>query len=214
MAHTARDVITLAFRKMGVLRAGGEASAADAADALASLTSFYAECITAGTFGRVWQIPVTRGGDIEPSGNQHVNILTDDAVTIDLPSTVPYDYWSTWMPCRDYGWGLNVPLGGEDGYNVPRDKAPLLITYENTPTRLSYVYDATVGRWMRTDVIAMSDEAPLSARGFDGLASVLAVRLTELFGSELAGQMTMQSANRYRTALATNYGNGEDYGCV
>lgn len=209
-----RDIITTSLRKIGVLRAGGEASAADAADALSSLKSFYMERITAGTFGRVWNIPISVGGEVTPRGNDHINILTADAVTVDPPSLVPYDYWRTWMPCRDYGWGLNVPLGGDDGFNVPRDKAPLIITNEFTEERVTYLYDGTIQRWMRIDNLALTDEAPLSARGADGLASVLAMRLTELFGSELAGPMTMQSANRYLTALATNYGNGDnEYGC-
>lgn len=209
--HTARDVITLALKKIGVLRSGGVATAADAADAMASLASFYQEIITNGSCGRIQDIPITRSGSATTGVNQHINVLTDDAVTLELPATVPYDYWHTWRPGRDYGWGLNVPLGGDDGFNVPRDKSVVRVTDQFGPARATYIYDGTVQRWLRLDTLALSDEAPLSARSFDGLASVLAIRLTELFGGDLASPVTVQSANRYKIALVTNHGNSEDY---
>jgi hypothetical protein len=215
MPHSVRDVATTALRKLGVLRSGGVPSAGDAEDARLSLQSWYAECIDGGTFGRVWNIPVSRTGSVTPYPNQHVNVLTDDPVTVTPPSTVAYDYWNTWMPSRDYGWGLNVPLGGDTGYNVPRDKAVVMVTYQasapDAAMRLVYVYDGTIQRWMRVDTLTLDDEAPLSARGFDGLASLLAIRLTDQFGEELLGAASVRAANRYKLALVTNYGNGEDY---
>lgn len=206
---TARDVITLSLKKIGVLRSGGEATASDAADALASLASLYEEWISQGAFGRVRDVVVNVAGEATAYPSVHINEMVD-GVTINLPSVVPYDYWYTWRPYRDYGWGLNVPLGGDDGNNVPRDKSVIRITSSENTTRATYIYDGTIQRWMRIDNLALTDEAPLSARGFDGLASVLAVRLTELFGSELAGPQTLRSANRYSVALVTNYGTEED----
>lgn len=218
--HTVRDTVTLALKKIAVLRAGGQPTAADAEDARASLESLYAEWITQGAFGRVYNVPVSKAGDVVPYPNQHVSILTDDVVNVTPPTTVQWDYWWTWMPNRDYGWGKNVPLGGDTGYNVPRDKAVVMVTWQpsapNAAQRLTYVYDGTIQRWMRTDRIELIDEAPLSARGFDGLASVLAIRLLDLFGSELASPTTLKSANSYKLALVSNHGNGEDYeyGCA
>lgn len=206
--HTCRDVITLALKKIGVLRSGGEPTSADAADAMASLSSLYEEWISQGAFGRVGNIVASQSGTATAYPNVHVNETTT-GVVIELPQTVPYDYWYTWRPYRDYGWGLNVPLGGDDGYNVPRDKSVVRITSSENDTRATYVYDGTVQRWMRLDTLGLSDEAPLSARGFDGLASVLAIRMTELFGSNLAGPQTLRSANRYSLALVTNHGNRE-----
>lgn len=205
---TARDVITLSLKKIGVLRSGGEASTSDASDALASLASLYEEWISQGAFGRVRDVVVNVAGEATAYPSVHINEMVD-GVTIDLPSVVPYDYWYTWRPYRDYGWGLNVPLGGDDGNNVPRDKSVIRITSSENTTRATYIYDGTIQRWMRIDNLALTDEAPLSARGFDGLASVLAIRLTELFGAELAGPQTLRSANRYSVALVTNYGNEE-----
>ena len=205
--HTARDVINLALKKLGVLRAGGEASAADAADGLASLVSLYQEWISNGTLGRVGSVIVTQPGTATAIPNIHVN-ETVAGVTIDLPQTVDYWFWDTYNPCRDYGWGLNVPLGGTESIGVPRDKAVVRITSTENETRATYIFDGTIQRWMRIDNLGLTDEAPLSARSFDGLASVLAIRLTEYFGSELASPVTLQSANRYKSALVTNYGTG------
>lgn len=206
--HTARDVINLALKKLGVLRAGGEASAADAADGLASLVSLYQEWISNGTFGRVNSIVASSPGVSMVYPNAHVN-ETVSGVMINLPQVVEYDFWDTWMPCRDYGWGLSVPLGGNDGFGPPRDKSVVRITSTENETRATYIFDGTIQRWMRIDNLGLTDEAPLSARSFDGLASVLAIRLTEYFGPELASPVTLQSANRYKSALVTNYGTGD-----
>lgn len=206
--HTAREVINLALKKLGVLRAGGEASAADAADGLASLVSLYQEWVSQGTLGRVGSVIVTQPGTATAIPNIHVN-ETVDGVTIDLPQTVDYWFWDTYSPRRDYGWGLSVPLGGTESIGVPRDKAVVRITSTENETRATYIFDGTIQRWMRIDNLALTDEAPLSARSFDGLASVLAMRLTEYFGAELASPITLQSANRYKSALITNYGTGD-----
>lgn len=210
---TVRDIGTLALRKLGVLRSGGEMKAADAQECLDSLTSFYNECIGMGTFGRVWNVPISTAGTITSGANQHINVLTEDAVTVDLPTTLPACHWDTWRPCRDYGWGLNVPLGGDTGLNVPRDKSVVMVTDQFGAGRATYIYDGTVQRWMRVDTLALTDEAPLSARGADGLAAVLAMRLVDQFGDALASQMTLQAANRYRTALVTNFGVADDCYC-
>lgn len=206
---TARDVITLALKKIGVLRSGGEASTSDASDALASLASLYQEWITQGAFGRISNVVIGRELDATAVPNQHINVTTEDAVEINLPATVEAGFWTTWRPCRDYGWGKHVPFGVDDNVAVPKDKSVVIVTDQYGPTRVTYIYDGSIQRWMRVDVLGLTDEAPLSARGFDGLASVLAVRLTELFGSELAGPQTLRSANRYNLALVTNYGNEE-----
>lgn len=211
--HTVRDVATLALKKLGVLRAGGEPKAADAADAAASLTSFYMECISQGTFGRIANVQVSNAGTITAGGNQHVNVLTEEEVSVDLPSSLPACHWDTWRPCRDYGWGLNVPIGADENVRVPRDKSVVMVTDQYGDGRATYVYDGTVQRWLRIDTLALSDEAPLSARGFDGLASVLAMRLVDLFGDALASPMTQRAANSYRTALVTNFGNADECYC-
>ena len=209
--QTNRDIITSALKKLGVLRAGGSASDGAATDALSSLSSYYQELITNGTCGRVRNIPISRSFDGNSGVNQHINVLTEDSVVIDLPSVVPYDYWNTWRPWRDYGWGLNIPFGGDDGDNVPPDKSVVRITSEFNSDRATYIYDGTIQRWMRIDELTLDDEAPLSARNSDGLAAVLALRLADQYGDTLISQATPMAANRYKMALVMNYGNSESY---
>lgn len=212
MATTCRDVVTRAGRKLGLVRAGGELKAADAADMLASLQSFYMESVTGGAFGRVYNIPISAAGTVTAGGNQHINILTAEAVDVDLPATVPAYHWDTWRPCRDYGWGLNIPLGNDTGENVPRDKSVVNVTSQYGDTRATYVYDGTVQRWLRVDTLTLNDEAPLSARNSEGLASVVAMRVADEFGDTALSALTVQSAVKYKRDLVTNFGNADD-GC-
>lgn len=212
MAVTCRETVTRALKKLGVLRSSGEPKASDAADGLASLQSFYMESVTGGAFGRVFNVPISAAGTVTAGGNQHINILTEEAVEVDLPSTLPMYHWDTWRPCRDYGWGLNVPLGNDTGENVPRDKSVVMVTDKYDATRrATYVYDGTVQLWMRIDTLDLNDEAPLSARSPDGLAALLAVRIADEFGDSTLSPLTLQAANKYKRDMVTNFGNADNY---
>lgn len=209
---TSRDLIQRAFIKLGTVRANGNLTTEDAASGLASLQSLYAEWVTQGTFGRIQNINISTAQTATAGLNQHINVTTDEAVTVELPATVAFDYWWTWRPCRDYGWGKNVPVGSDTNNRMPRDKSVVMVSDQFGPGRATYVYDGTIQRWMRVDDFGLNDEAPLSARGADGLASVLATRLAEEYGVELLSPLTMQSGNRYKMALVTNFGNDDCYG--
>lgn len=210
MATTARDICTLAGRKLGLIRAGGELKAADASDMLASLVSFYMESINAGAFGRIRSVLISSETDYDARGGQHINVATEDAVSIDLPATVPACYWDQYQPYGDYGWPLCYD-GYSTGVKAPSDRSVVQITDQFGESRPTYIYDRTVQRWMRIDNLNLNDEAPLSARGADGLSSLLATRVVDQFGSELLSHVTIKSANRYQLALVTHH--GVDDGC-
>lgn len=209
---TARGTITSALKKLKVLRSSGEPKAADAADGLASLASLYNEWISAGSFGRVYDIAIVRGGDVVAGANQHINVLTEEAVNVELPAQVPWDGW-IWKAARDYGWGLHIPFGADPNVSVPPDKCVVQITDQFGPGRATYIYDGYVQRWMRVDTIKLSDEAPLSARNPEGLASCLAFKMAEMFGDELLSPLTARSAAAYQAALVLGYG-VPDRSCV
>lgn len=211
MAITARETISSALRKVGILRAGGQASDGAATDALSSLSSWYQELITNGTCGRVRDIPVSGPLTATSGAGQHINVLNDEAVTITPPDIVPYYYWDTYMPARDYGWGLNVPLGDDTGENVPTDLSVLRITSKFNNDRATYIYDGTIQRWVRIDNLTLDSETPLSARSPDGVAAVLATRLVDQYGDTLLSVATVQAANRYRLALVSNYNRENEY---
>jgi hypothetical protein len=207
MPETCRDIITAAQRKLGIIRSGGNVSANDAADGMRSLVSLYNGWVNGGAFGRVYSVPISTSGDYTAGPNQHINVLTDDAVNIELPATMDRLSWCNWRPNRDYGWGLNVPFA--DSVNVPPDKTVVRITDQFGPSRAVYIYDGYVQLWMRIDALGLNDEAPLSQRDADGLAAILAVRMSDEFGSELLSAGTVQAANKYKLALVMGYGSEE-----
>lgn len=213
---TLRDTITLALKKLSVIRGSGEPKAQDAADALASLASFYNELIENGTCGRVHSVPITRAFDGNAGYNQHINVMTPETVTIDLPNLMPWDWCCSWRPERDYGWGLNIPYS--DGETVPRDLSVVRITNDTDASRATYLYDSPVQRWLRIDNLSTQDdsavfnrEAPLSSRSPDGLASVLATRIADQFGDTLLSAITVRSASTYQKSLAVGFGRADAY---
>lgn len=209
--QTCRDIIRSALKKLGIIRAGGQPKASDADDALLSLASFYMECITQGTFGRVFNVQMSQAGTVTAGGNQHFNILTEDVVTVDLPASLPANCWDNWRPCRDYGWGLNIPVAADENVVVPRDKSVVMVTSQYDATvRATYIYDSTVQQWLRIDTLDLNSEAPLSARSPDGLAAVLAMRIADEYGTPPTS-LTVQAAGRYKTALVSNFGNSDCY---
>ena len=213
---TIRDVVTLALKKLGVIRGGGVPSSQDASDALASLSSFYNELIENGTCGRVWSVPITTAFEGNAGYNQHIAITTDQSVTIDLPDLMPSSWCCSWRPERDYGWGLNVPYS--DGETTPRDLSVVRITSTENDNMATYLYDSPFQRWMRIDNLSIMDanavlnrEAPLSARNPDGLASLLAYRIADQFGDTSLSPLTIRSANTYKSSLALGFGRTDRY---
>jgi hypothetical protein len=206
---TVRDVVNKAFRKLGVTRSGGVASGNDAADGLASLVALYNGWVTQGAFGRVRNVPITTEASVVAGPNQHINVLTEDAVTVELPSTMQYIPRWDYDPLGDYGFGapFGYPWTESAFVNVPPDKTVVRITDQFGPSRAVYIYDGYVQLWMRIDELALGDEAPLSQRDADGLAAILAVRLSDEFGAELLTPGTVRAANRYQLALVTGHGN-------
>lgn len=205
--ETCRDIITAAARKLGILRAGGTLQSADAADGLRSLTSLYNGWVNGGAFGRVYSVPISASGDYTAGPNTHINVLTDEQVSVELPATMDRINWCSWRPWRDYGWGLNIPYS--DGVNVPPDKTVVRITDQFGPSRAIYIYDGYVQLWMRIDNLALTDEAPLSQRDADGLAAIVAMRMSDEFGLELLSPATVLAANRYKLALVTHFASEE-----
>ena len=114
------------------------------------------------------------------------------------------EVWASGEPWMVLGGGSNVVIG-DDGF----DGTVVRITDQFGPSRAIYIYDGYVQLWMRIDALGLNDEAPLSQRDADGLAAILAVRMSDEFGSELLTAGTVQAANKYKMALVTGYGSQE-----
>lgn len=208
MAVTCRTIIQRALSKLGVLRVGGEPSAAEAAEGLSVLESMFQEWVNAGTFGRIWPVNVGSAATFDAGGNVHYSVTTPEAVMIELPATMPWNGCWFWRPERDYGWGLPAWEGW--GVNVPQDLTVVSITDQYGFGRATYIYDGPVQRWVKLEGLTLDDEAPLSARNSDGLASVLAIRLSDVYG-ESPQPATIGAASRFRIALVTNHGKPDTY---
>lgn len=214
--ETIRDIITRSLKKLSVIRGDGQPTAAQAGDGLASLQSYYRELITNGTCGRVRSVGISREADQTAGHNQHLAVLTEEAVTIELPTTLPRYWGCNWRPERDYGWGLTIPFN--DANYMPPDLSVVVVTDQFGPSRATYIYDAPIQRWLRVDDLdtevdnaVLNREAPLSARNPDGLAASLAVRIADEYGADLLSPLTIQAANRFKLALVSSYGYDKEY---
>lgn len=182
MTYTCRDVIRLAQKKQGVIRAGGEPTAADASDMLESLKSFYKELITQGAFGQVRSVIAST--DVTAGVGQHIANTGATPIVVTLPLM---DEWWWFEP------------------TTPADLS-VVVSTDLTDVRLTHLYDAQIQRWIDLETMTLDTEAPLSSRGYDGLASVLAVRTSDLFGDSLMNIQTVKSANSFKLALVSRHG--------
>jgi len=148
---TCREVITSAYRKPN-LRGRGEAlEAAEADDGLTTLQSLYLEMVTLGAFGRLTDVIATE--NYTAGENERIR---KGSYTVTLPATI-----------TDEETGEDRP---------PRDLALVVITGS---TYEAHVFSAIEDAWQELTNLTLSDPAPLAERSFDGLVSLLAMRIAE-----------------------------------
>lgn len=229
-----RAVITGALRKLGVVGGVGRRYPTDQeyADCLPILLSTYRGLITAGTFGRLWDV-IPRG-DYVAGENQRIYRRYNEQQEILLPDLVsPCGSWGyrtcddpaepVWSPpATDYG---TKPFGYHDRScrRPVRDQAIVTIVDEFTQDILEAIYDGQRKGWFILSDLdtgeelvednewsvkrlndALDLEAPLSHRDHNGLVCLFATMIADDFGAEIP-TMTVQQANLFRMGLTTNY---------
>ena len=172
---TCREVITLALKKARQVMPGEEPSADSADDALNTLQSIYDEAVGGGWFGALTD--VLTDADYEAGENERVFNTSDATLNITCPETV--------TDCGDE--------------RAPYDRS-LVVIVGATPA--AYLYSSPRGSWDPLDSLSLDDFAPLSERSYDGLASLLAVRLGEEYGADI-GPATKGAAAVF-TSLISN----------
>lgn len=178
---TCRQIITSALRKVFVVTEGQPAPEAyDAANALVSLQAWYDEAMVGGTFGRLTDVLTEAAYTAKEF--QRITNTSGGSVTVTLPETVTDD------------------ISGEE--RAPLDLAPVVVI-DPGATPLNYVYDGIVGDWVSLVALTLDSQAPLSTRGSDGLACVLATRLTE-HGEPKAS--TIAGASRFLATIGQRNG--------
>jgi hypothetical protein len=179
---TARAIITRAMRKLRLLAAGGVPTANEAADGLAVLQGIYDGWTTNGTFGPLSQLL----GSESPYVGDVIAWGTPDGETdIELPTRL-----------QDARTGETVP---------PPDLSYAEVVKESDNTRRAFVWDARWGGWRRIDSIGLDSDAPLSGRGAEGLAALLALHMAEEFGAQV-GPVVLREAGSFQRSLAASPG--------
>jgi hypothetical protein len=215
---TARTVCNLALRKLGVLGSGRDARPADMTDTLDALRGMYTAWVSSGAFGRLRDV-VPTGFNYTATGGESIFRQSPSTLTVTLPELVSEcqrgDYGRE--PVRYYGTNITVSTVGDVttvlveasqpiGYALPpRDASCVVISDQVGGQTLTSLYDGHIKRWQTVEGLGLDDEAPRSDADLQGLASCLAIEISDQFGSDIAEQ-TIVAAGRYKTALAARFG--------
>lgn len=209
---TSRSIVTTALRKLGRVGGGREARSPDVQDGFEALVSLYRGWINSGTFGRLHDIVPT--GNYMAVGNERILRTTNAVFEVTLPELVTTYNASAQ---RYYGTTITITQVGEDvdvqvqpsqpiqGHNVtpPRDLAPVIITDQGGKT-IDFLYDGSLKKWVPIYLMDLDDEAPLSFRDSNGLASCLAINIADQWGADVH-PATAQAAAGFRSALVTRF---------
>lgn len=171
---TVREVIHTAMRKARITRTP---LADEVNDALVGLQSLYDSWVSGGLFGRL----DNRIATTEYTAGENQRILVKDGGSIVLPEVVDDD--------------------GDD--RSPRNRAVVVVVNPADQTTETHLYDASAGGWVSIQGLALDDEAPLSNRDMEGLATCLAETLEE-YGTEL-GPFARRRAAQFKASLSNSY---------
>lgn len=181
-----REVITRAYRKLNAVALGDDLPAEEAESGLVALQSIYDELVLEGVFGRV--IPTRVSESAEAEENTRIFNTTGSSITITLPEEVSEDETSS---------GLTLDDGGE---RPPRDFTVVSIAGGG-----NYLYSQPRGAWDAINSLTLDSFAPLSERGADGLACLLAVTVADDVPAAPSA-LTVQRALSFRSRLSVRTG--------
>jgi len=220
----ARVVCNLALRKLGVVGSGRDARASDMVDTLNALRSMYLGWVASGASGRLVDVVITEDYCARP--NERVIRESESACFVSLPQISLDGSWRhdfetnslVWDPIwddtgapilDDYGNEIladPVPQIRNQGcIKPPRDGSAVTITDLCGGRTQTYLYDGTVKMWQTIDGLTLDDEAPRSYADLNGLASCLAIEISDQFGSDIP-EATAVASMRFKTSLVTRFG--------
>jgi len=215
---TARAVCNLALRKLGVLGSGRDARGTDMTDTLDALRGMYTAWVSSGAFGRLWDV-VPTGTNYTATGGERIFRQSAATLTVTLPELVAECQQSDYghEPVRYYGTNITVSTVGDVttvlveasqpiGYAVPpRDASCVVISDQVGGQTLTSLYDGHSKRWQTVEGLGLDDDAPRSDADLQGLASCLAIEISDQFGADISDQ-TIVAAGRYKTAMVARFG--------
>lgn len=177
---TVRDIITRALRKLNEIGEGQPAPTAyQAQSCLAGLQGWYDGAVASGLFGRLTDVTTDEAYDANEF--ERVTNTTATDVVVTLPTTV-----EDTLTCET---------------RVPVDLCPIVVINPQAGT-LNYIYDGMLGQWVGLDALNLDSEAPLSRRGSDGLACLLALEMADEMGGGSVGQVTIARAQAFLSSIS------------
>lgn len=194
---TCLDIITSAMKLCRVLESGGAPSAEEAEDGMTALQSLYDEWRTGGMFGTLKDVYLAADANAQ-EGRRY--FLTSGTVLTDATNDYVSQCGDVYTEC-DYASGIGR-------VRQPRDMAFYEVV-ESDGTQTAKLYDRTA--WVDLLGLGLSDIAPLSGRGANGLAACLATAggFADLFGAE-AGPGTVAVARHFLRNIMSKIGSTQD----
>lgn len=208
-----RAIVTTALRKLGRVGGGRDPRPADLTDGMDALVSLYQSWLNSGAFGRLHDVVPT--GNYMAVGNERIYRPDGVSWEVTLPELVSshsptgHRYYGTVITITQTGEDVDVlvqpsqPLNGHC-VNTPRDLAPIAISDHAGGNTITYLYDGGIKKWVPLWNIGLDDAAPLSARDANGLASCLAMNLSDQWGADVA-PATQLAASHFKSALVTRF---------
>ncbi len=186
---TVRATITRALRKLRILPAGGQPKASELADGVTVVQGLFDGWGSGGMFGRLSTIIGDDGDTVSFGTDEYLEVILWEA-TVDDPAVE--------LPVR-------VRDIFTDETRTPPDLSYSEVVDEETGTRKAFLWDARQARWVRVDNLTADSVMPLSGRGSEGLAAVLAMRMAEEYGAQV-GPLVVREAGAFLQAMSTRYG--------
>jgi hypothetical protein len=194
---TCQDIAAKAMQRLRLLSSGESPTGQEAEDIMLVIQSMYDTWISDGLFGRM--------NDTVISGNytaqEQDRVINDGGYTVTLPITIqpriPSGYYYGDWPDNGLWSALQT-----SSPRPPRDLSLIAVVASGATTHS--IYDARLRAWVKLDGLALTDIAPLSNRGFSGLASIVAEKIADDFGASVTPGV-QQEATSFRWGLSSRY---------
>lgn len=166
---TCLEVVTKALVKLSQVAVGGDVDNDEAQVGMDALQSIYDEFVGSAVLGVLTDVLID--ADYEAGENERIQ-STGGPFTVTLPTTIVDDQTGD--------------------TRAPRDLAVVV----KADTGIASVYSAPSAAWQTLSGLDLTSDAPMSERSFDGLASLLAVRLAADFPSQITPTIAL-AASRF-----------------
>lgn len=195
MTTTVRDIIADAWERAGVNTDGGYSlSPRELTQALRIFQKMVLNLP-----GMSWWVEVDAAADYTAGENERVRVTTASAVTITVPTSVASS--QRLISCCNQ---VTLVCTGYDD-RAPKDGARIHVSDVFSDSKSTYYYRSDLAQWTAALGLTLDSEVPLSEEFDEGLAAMLALRLSA-FGSVPLSDVTIQLAQRTEGKMRSRFG--------